>query len=118
MGFVRQAVIDRHAGMRGERLGLILREAAIFDAVIHTAENARRVFHRLLLADLCSGRAEIGDVRALVVGGDLEAGSGARRVLLEDQGDVLAPQSLFFVAAILGLLERGGEPQQKADLVR
>src|SRR5690625_1906462 len=91
-------------------------EAAVFDGVVDTPEYAGRVLHRLLLADLSSRGAQVGDVGPLVVGGDLEAGTGAGRILLEDQCDVLALELLLLVAAVLGLLEGGRELQEKADL--
>jgi hypothetical protein len=55
---------------------------------------------------------------ALIVGGDLEAGAGAGRVLLEDQRDVPAREAGDLVARGFRRLELGREPQQKADLLR
>ena len=115
--FVGEAVIDRHAGMGGQLLGDRLTEASIFDAVIEAAEHARGVLHRFLVADLRAGRAEIGDVRALVVSGDLEAGARAGRGFFEDQRDVLSFEPLLLVAALFRRLEIGGEAQKKADFV-
>src|SRR5690606_17939529 len=64
-----------------------------------------------------AGRAEIGHMRTLVVGRDLEAGAGARRVLFEDQGDVLAREPRHLVAGPLRRLKIGRQPQQVPDLI-
>jgi hypothetical protein len=80
--------------------------------------STRRILHRFLVADLAASRAEVGDVRALIVGSHLETGARARRVLLEDEGDVPAFEPLLLDAGRLRSLEIGSQPQQKADLVR
>ena len=54
---VGQAVPDRHAGELGELLDDLLAEAAVLDAVEDPAEDAGRVLHRLLVADLRPARA-------------------------------------------------------------
>src|SRR5690606_27779673 len=108
MELVRQPVIDGDARPLRKNLDLLLRKAAILYGVIQPAQHARSVFHRLLLADLRSGWAEIGDMRALVMGRDLETGTGARRVLLEDQRDVAALQPLYLLASAFCLLEACG----------
>jgi hypothetical protein len=57
-------------------------------------------------------------VRALIVGGDLERAARARRVLLEDQRDLLARQAPLLAALALGGLQLGGEVEQVGDLGR
>ena len=49
---VGQAVPDRHAGVLGQLLDDVLPEAAVLDAVEDPTEDAGRVLHRLLVADL------------------------------------------------------------------
>ena len=117
MELVGEAVPDRDAGVRRELLDDRLPEAAVLDAVVDPAEDPGRVLHRLLVADLRAGRAEVRDVGALVVGGDLEGDPGPGRRLLEDEGDVLAAQARLLVAAVLRGLEVGRQLQQEADLV-
>ena len=58
-----------------------------------------------------------GDVRALVVGRDLEGTAGPRRVLLEDQHDLLADELLLLAALSLRRLQLSGQVDQVADLV-
>ena len=55
-------------------------------------------------------------MRALVVGGDLERAARPRRVLLEDQGDLLAVQALLLAVLALGGLELGREIEQVGEL--
>jgi hypothetical protein len=118
MPLVGEAVVDGHAGVGGERLDRALGGAAELDRVVEAAEHARGVGDRLLVADLRARRVEVGDVRALVVGGDLEGRARARRGLLEDQRDRLAAQARDLVPGELGGLERGGEPEQLLELFR
>ena len=66
-------------------------------------EHAGGVGHRLLVPHLRSRRVEVGDVGALVVGGDLERRAGAGRGLLEDQRDLLACQPRISVPAYLAI---------------
>jgi hypothetical protein len=53
--------------------------------------------------------AEIGDVRPLVVRGDLERRAGARRGLLEDQRDVEAGQPVMAESQLLVAAHLGAE---------
>ena len=70
----------------------------------------------LLFADLAARRVEVGDFHAQVVGGDLEAATGAGGGLLEDKGNVLAAQSIVADAGLFLCLQVGGEVQQTFDL--
>jgi hypothetical protein len=102
---VGQAVPDRDAAEQRQRLDQLLLGAAVLDAVVHPAQHARGVLHRLLVADLRAARVQVGDVGALVVGGHLERAAGAGRRLLEDEREVLARQVLLLAAALLRRLE-------------
>ena len=82
-------------------VGDVLAEAAVLDRVVHAAEHTGRVLHGLLVAHVRAGRTDEGDVCALVVGGDLERAAGARRVLLEDQRDLLANKPSLLAALLL-----------------
>ena len=88
---------------------MLLAEAAVLDRVVHAAEHAGGVLDRLLVAHVRAGGADEGDVRALVVGGDLERAARPGRVLLEDQRDLLADELLFLPALLLGRLQLGRE---------
>ena len=60
----RSARCTRHAGPLGELAGDALPEAAVLDRVVHAAEHARRVLHRLLVAQVRAARADVRDVRS------------------------------------------------------
>ena len=91
-----EAVPHRHAGKFRQRLYQRLAVAAILDAVIHAAQHAGGISHRLFVADLAAARAEISDISALIVCGNFERASGAGRVFFEDERDVFALQTLSF----------------------
>ena len=118
MPLVGQAVVDRHAGVLGELLDVAVGGAAELDRVVHAAEHARGVGDRLLVPHLRPARVEVGDVRALVVGRDLERRARARGGLLEDQRDLLALEPAGLGAGVLGGLQRGGQPQELGELAR
>ena len=89
---VGQPVPHRHPGVLAEGLDGLLGEPAELDAVEHAAEHPRGVLHRLLVPSWDSSGPEVGDVRALVVRGDLEGRTGPGRGLLEPD-DKLEPIS-------------------------
>ncbi len=102
---IGEAIPHRDAGVLGQLSDYALAEAAVLDAVVHAAEDPGRVLHRFLVADLRPAGSQVGDVRALVVGGDLEGAARAGRGLLEDERDVLALEALFFLTLLLGRLQ-------------
>ena len=57
-------------------------------------------------------------MRALVIGGNLEADPGSRRSLLENQRDAFALEPLLFGAGIFGGLELGRKREKKFDFRR
>ena len=103
---VGEPVVDGHPGEAGQLLHVVLGVAAELDGVVHAPEHPGGVGDRLLVTELGAGRIEVGDVGALVVGGDLEGGSGPGRGLLEDQGDLLALEASDLGARVLGGLQR------------
>ena len=107
MELIGQPVPDRHAGVLGELLDDLLSVAAVLDRVVDPTQDTRRVLHRLLVADLRSAGPEVGDVGALVVGGDFERDARPGGGLLEDDGDVLALEARLFVAGVFGGLQIG-----------
>ena len=115
---VGQPVVDGDAGVRREFLDVGLGVAAELDGVVHPTEDPGGVGDRLLVSELRTGRIEIGDVGPLVEGGHLESGAGARRGLLEDEGDLLALETLRLETPVLRRLQRLGETQQVAQFVR
>ena len=116
MVLVGQPVVDRDAGPFRQRLDVDLAEAAELDRVVDTAEHACGVLDRLLAADVAAAGAEIGDVRTLVVRGDLEPDPGAGRVLLEDERDRAAGEPPDLAVVALLLLEASGQLEQVLDL--
>ena len=113
---VGEAVPDRDAGVPGELLDDRLAESAVLDAVEHPPQDAGGVLHRLLLADLGSRGAEVGGVGALVVRRHLEGAAGPRRVLLEDQGDVLPAEPGLLGPGALGALQVPRQIEEVPDL--
>jgi hypothetical protein len=115
---VGQPVVDGHVGEIDELVDDGLPGPAVFDGVVEASQDARRVAHRLLVANLRLMGTQERDVCALVVRGDLEGAARARGGLLEDEGDVLADEPLALVTAVLRRLQLAREPQQKLDVAR
>jgi hypothetical protein len=115
---VGQPVPDRNTGIAGQLLHLGLLEAAVLDAVVHPPEHARGVADRLLLAELRSGRVEIGHMGALFVGSRLEGAARAGGGLFENERDLPALQPPNLAPGMPGLLELRREIQQELDFRR
>ena len=81
---VGQTVPHRHSGVPAEDLHVLLREPPVLDAVVHAAEHAGGVFHRLFVPDLRAAGLQVGHLGTLIVRGHLERRAGTRRGLLED----------------------------------
>jgi hypothetical protein len=116
MVLVGQPVEDRHTGVFGEVFDGLLRIAAELDRVVHAPEHPGRVLDRFFMANLRASRVEIGDMRALIMAGDLESTARARRGLLEDQNDFLALQVLLFGTGVFGPFQVAGEIEQVLEL--
>ena len=114
---VGEPVPHRHAAERGQGLDGVLGEASVLDAVEHPAEHPGGVFDRLADADVAAFGAEVGDVRPLVVGADLEGAAGAGRRLFEDEGDVAADHPLALGPGALLDPERVGQVDEGEELV-
>src|SRR5262245_9059076 len=69
------------------------------------------------MANLRTFRPEIGDVGALVVGGDFKCASRAGGGLLEDEDDFLLPQSLLLGPILLGFFQLFGEIEEVNQLL-
>ncbi|MCY1438852.1 hypothetical protein D9M71_550680 [compost metagenome] len=115
---VGQAVEHRYAGELGQLLDDFLLEATVLDGVVHAPEHAGGVLHAFLVADLRGVRVDVGDVGALVIGGDFKRAAGAGRGFFEDQRDVVALEMLLFGAGVLGTLEVAGQVEQVAQFAR
>jgi hypothetical protein len=115
---VGQAVPHRHARVLAQLFDDGLAVAAVFDAVIHAAQHAGGVFHRLFMADLRAAWAEIGHLRALVERAHFEGAAGAGGGFFKDQGDVFPDQGLLFASGFFGGLQLDGEVDQVLDLRR
>jgi hypothetical protein len=79
-------------------------EASVLDATEDPPQDPGRVLHRFLVPDLRSRRPQVRDVGALVVCGDLESDPRPPGGLLEDEGDVLAAETLLLVPPYLAAL--------------
>jgi hypothetical protein len=70
-----------------------------------------------LPAKVAAFAAEVGRLRALVVGGDFERAARACGGFLEDQGDVLVLQMADLGSGRFGLFQGAGQVQQADELV-
>src|SRR5690348_13263561 len=100
MEFVRQPVPDRYTGVLRQFFYLLLREAAILDAIVHASQDASGILHGLFVANMRAAGADIGNVRSLVVSSYLEAATRAGRIFLKDECDLLTFQMLYFCTCI------------------
>ncbi|MPN39148.1 hypothetical protein SDC9_186676 [bioreactor metagenome] len=113
-----QPVPNGHTSVFGELFHDALGVAAVFDAVIHSAQHLRGVRNTLLFADLRTGRIKIGRMHAEVEGRDFKGTSGARAGFLKDQRDVLAVQRVVRDSGLLLRLEFRREREQARDFLR
>ena len=117
MPLVGEPVPHRHPGVLAHGLDGFLGEAAVFDPVEHAPEDAGGVFHRLFGAQMGFPGPEAGDVRSLVVRGDLEGRTGPGGSLLEDQGDVPPGQPVSLEPKSLLLPQAAAEVDQVDELL-
>ena len=87
---VSQAVPDRNARILGQLLDDFLTEAAVFNAVIHPAQNLRGVRDGLLLSHLAAARVEIGHAHTKVPAGNFKRAARAGGRFFKQQHHVLA----------------------------
>src|SRR2546421_11964616 len=98
--FIREPVPHGDTRVLRQFVSLLLGKAAILDAIVHAPEHARRVLHALLVADMRTTWANIGDIGPLVEGSYLKATARTRRGLLKNERDLLAFQTLTLNASI------------------
>ena len=115
MPLVGETVKDGHARVGRKLFDRLLREAAVFDRVIHLAENACGILHAFLVTELRRLRIEERRVRTLVVSGDFKRSARARRGLFENERDVFAAEHLLFRAHALSFLEIDREVDEIVD---
>ena len=121
---VRETIPDRHIAVLCKLLYEILAEAAVLDAVVHTAQHACGIRDRLLAADLRTGRSEVSRAHAQVGRRHLEGAARSRRVLLEDQGDVLTREARpvqglsWLRTGLLLRLQTGSHIEEIIDFLR
>ena len=93
----------------------MLGKATILDTVIHAAQKAWGVFHALFVANVQAFWAKIGHVRAMVERGNFE--SAALGILLKDERDILALETLCLDAYIFGCFQVCHELQQEGNFL-
>ena len=118
MEFVGQAVPDRDAGIGTQLFDYLLAVATVFDAVIHAAQHPGGVLHGLLVTDLGTAWAKVGDLGALVEGRHFKGAAGAGGGLLEDEGDILAGQVFALIATVFGFFQVDGQIDHVLDFAR
>ena len=116
VGLVRQSVVDRDPGVLREDLDALLREAPVLDGVVHPAEDAGGVLHRLLVADLRTRRIQGGHAHPLVERRHLEGAAGPGRGLLENDAEVLPREAGDRARRVRGALQVAGEVEEEAEL--
>ena len=114
---IGEPVVDRDAGVLREGLDDVLTRAAIFDAVVPAAEDAGGVGGGLLVPDLRAGRVEVSGGAALVRHGHLERAARAGGGLLEEEGHLLADESLLLAALASGGLQFDREVKERLPLI-
>lgn len=117
MKFVGEAIPNGYAGVFGKLFDDFLPMPAVFDAVVHASEDARRIGDALFFADLRGGRIEIGRIHAEIMRCDLEAASCARAGLLEDESDVFALAELMRHAGFLLRFQLCGKIEKFRDFL-
>ena len=117
MPLVGEPVPYGNPGVARELLHDVLVEAAELDAVVERAEHVRGVGDALFATEVRSLGSEVGDVGALVIGRDLEGRSGAGRVLLEYQRDVLAGEMRLLLTGALRCTQLACGVHQPEELV-
>ena len=101
---VGEAVPHGHAGPLSQVLHHLLGIAPVLDAVEEAAQHFGGILQGLLLAHLRAARVQVGDMGALLGGGNLKRAPGPGGGLFEEQHDVLALQGgLTDAGAALGL---------------
>ena len=118
MEFVCQTVPDRNTRVRGKLFDNFLAEAAVFNAVVHSAEDLRRVGNGFLLSHLAAAGVQIRHAHAQVTPGDFERAARAGRGFFKQQDHILALQIAVRRARALEVLERSGQVEQITDLCR
>ena len=118
MELVGQAVPHGNAGVLRQIFHDGLLEAAVLDAVKHTAENLRRVGEGFLLAHLGGAGVEERDAHAEIARADFKGAAGAGGGLFEEQDDLLVGEPLVLNAVVLQTLELNGEVDEVIDFFR
>ena len=118
MIFICKSIPYNFLGIFCQILYNFLPVAAIFDAVVHAAEDARGVGDGLLFADLRAGRVEIRDRHAQIVRGDLKRAARARAGLFENERGLLPLAQAMGDAGLFLCLEICGQRQKVRDLLR
>jgi len=111
---VGQAVPHRNAAVLCKHFNVMLLEAAVFNAVIETAEHFRGIFQGFLFAHLAVGKE--GDVCAFIECGDFKCAARAGGSLFKEQHDVFAFKQVVFNACALLCFEIVREIQHVTDL--
>ena len=116
--FVGQAVEYRHARTARQLFHHLLAEAAVFDAVVHPAQDPGRIRDGLLFPDLGAGGVEVGHAHPQIPGSHFEGAAGAGGRLFKNQGHVFSLTEPVGNTSLLFGLEIGGHVQEFLDLRR
>ena len=114
---VGQPVPNGNTRVRGQCLHHGLFKAAVLDAVVVATEHDRRILPALLLAHVAHRGGEIGDVSALILGGNLKRTAGAGGGLFKQQRNVLVFERLVLDAGTLFVLQICSELEQVGNFI-
>lgn len=117
MELVGQAIENRDTCVFSQLFHHRLVEPAVLDAVIHTPQDAGRVLHGLLVANVRSAGPQVGHVSTLVVSRHLEGTTGTSRRLLENEGNVLPLEERLLRPAVLGFFEICSQADKELDFL-
>ena len=112
MKFVGKTVPNGNARKVCKLLDDLLPEAAVFDAVIHSAKHTRGIGDAFLFADLRAGGIEIGHAHTKIACGDLKRTTRAGAGLFKNERNILALVQFVRNARLLFGFEIGGKVDQ------
>ena len=117
MELIGEAIPDRNAGILREIFHDILTETAVFNAVIHAAQNTGGIGNTFLFTDLASGGIQISAVHSQIIGGNLKRATGTGAGLFKDQGNVFPGTAGMRNACFLFGLKVSSKIQERRDLI-
>ena len=105
MVLIGKAVPHRHPCIFSQFFHNLLPESAVLNPLIHPAQYPCGIRNALLLADLGTGRVQIGGTHAQVMGRNLKGAAGPGAGLFKYQGHILSLKRICQDTLFLLLLQ-------------